>query len=210
VKRARMVQVAAACVGLSAAAVIGGTALASHGPPHQLEVCCAWNSSLADGDLTYRVAGADSTARDTVKAAIEAWDTKLVGLTLSEVVGKTAPNIDVKFKPGGGVTQGLARRSFDRAGFVRSVKLTISGSAFGNPNNQDTIGEIARHEMGHALGLGHANFDDLMDPTVGGANEISACDIAAVKAANHWILVDPPPPGSSPVPHAPHVTHVEC
>lgn len=199
-----MMQIAAVCVGLSAAG-IGGTALAGHGPAHQLEVCCAWNSSLEDGKLTYRISGGDVTVQGAVRGAIEDWDVALNGLVLDEVVGNTPRDIDVRFKRGGGTTQGLALRSFDRAGFVRSVKVTISGAAFGAANNLATIAEIARHEVGHALGVGHANFDDLMDPTVGGSAVISGCDTAGVEAANRWKLVD-----GSGTPAPPLVDHVDC
>ena len=36
----------------------------------------------------------------------------------------------------------------------------------------------------------HANFDDLMDPYVGGSDKISSCNVEGVKAANHWKLAD--------------------
>ena len=169
-----------------------------------LDVCCAWNSALADGDLTYKISGGDATAQATVRAAIENWQL-VPGLTLTEVTGRTKANIEVKFKKGGGRIAGMALRKFDGDGFITSISLSISGSAFGSPSNQATIAEIVRHEMGHALGLGHANFDDLMDPWVGGANVISACDVAGVQEANHWKLVD-----LEVTPHIPHVTSVSC
>ena len=169
-----------------------------------LDICCAWNGALTDGDLTYKISGGDATAQATVRSAIEEWET-VAGLRLSEVTGRTKANIEVKFKKGGGRIAGMALRKFDEAGFITSVSLSISGSAFGSPNNQATIAEIVRHEMGHALGLGHANFDDLMDPFVGGANVVSACDIAGVQEANHWKLVD-----LEGIPHQPHVTSVSC
>ena len=90
---------------------------------------------------------------------------------------------------------GLTKRSGDRAGFVKSVSVSISLKAFGQVNDQATLGEVTRHEMGHVLGLSHANFDDLMDPTVGGESAIRGCDIEGVIQANQWKLVvnDPSP-----------------
>ena len=177
----------------------------------QIDVCCAWDSSLSDGDLTYKISGGDAVAQATVRAAVEDWETAVVGLTLTEVFEKkTKANIDIKFKRGGGVIAGQALRKFGkrRSPFVKSVRLIISGMAFGDPSNQATIGEITRHEMGHALGIGHANFSDLMDPTVGGVFTISLCDVDAVEAANQWILL-----GGSiepAVPLADHVVVVDC
>jgi hypothetical protein len=181
----------------------GGIASADSG---QLPICCAWNSSLADGDLTYMISAKDAIAEATVRAAVEEWEAAVPGLTLTEVSGKRSEaDIHLNFKKGGGVPAGSALRSFDRNGFVKSVKITISGMAFGDPNTQDTIGEIVRHEVGHALGLGHADFPDLMDPEVGGPSSISDCDVEGVLAAQHWALVD----GAS-TPHQPHVTEIGC
>lgn len=124
---------------------------------------------------------------------------------LNEVPSSDKAVNKVKLNRGGGLIAGSAKRNFDRDGFVRSVDLTISLKSFGSPNDQDTVAEITRHEMGHALGLGHANFDDLMDPTVGGVNTISSCDVDGVAEAQHWKLVD-----ASSTPHQPHVNHVGC
>ena len=170
-------------------------------------VCCAWNSELADGDLTYKISGGDDDAQLVVRLAVEEWEVAVTGLTLTEITDRTKPNIKIKFKRGGGVIAGQALRKFDDGGFIKSVDLTISGSNFGEGNNPDIVGRITKHEIGHALGTGHANFDgDLLSTSVGaGISASSTCDVDTVIAANHWKLVD-----GDTTPHAPHVTHVHC
>jgi hypothetical protein len=200
--RGRGIVVAAAAVAVAAA---GGTAMADHSATGgHLDVCCAWNSALGDGVLTYRVSGGDVAARTVVAAAVEDWDVALGrDLRLDPTTAKTA-DITISFKKGGGQTQGVALRSFDRAGFVRSVKVTISGQAFGLPNNAATVAQITRHEVGHALGLGHSDFPDLMFPTLGAEDEISGCDITGVRTANAWAF------DGGTVPVRPAVTAIGC
>lgn len=50
--------------------------------------------------------------------------------------------------------------------------------------------QITGHEMGHALGLGHANFDgNLMAEQINSGTEtISECEIRSVYKANSWYL----------------------
>jgi len=190
----------------------GGVASASH-TTNQLDVCCAWNGSLNDSDndgladLTYSISGGDAVDQATVEAAVEAWETALAGygFELNKVAAGSGENFKIRLQSGGGVVAGSARRSFDKQGFVKSVDLKVTLKSFGIASDQEKIGEITRHESGHALGVNHADFDDLMDATVGGANVISGCDVSGVVAAQHWKLVE-----GSTTPHKPHVTHVGC
>ncbi len=180
---------------------------------NSIGVCCAWNDKLADGILTFKVSGGDTAAQDTVRQAVADWDTQVDSLgravSFVEVSGRTKADINLKFKQGGGQIQGQALRHFDSAGFINSMDITVSGSAFGTPNNATIVGQIAKHEFGHALGINHADFDgDLMSTTVsGGSSTISACDLSAVQAALHWYFVDPT---LTPGPHQPHTPAVTC
>lgn len=174
-----------------------------------ISVCCAWNAELADGDLTYSIAGGDAAVQEVVRVAVEEWEGEAAvpGLTLTEIGDATAANVEIKFRNGGGQIQGQARRKFDGAGFVKSVDLVVSGKAFGDPNKADIVGRITKHEFGHALGTGHANFSgDLLSTTVSaGISTISQCDIDTVLAANEWKLVN-----GLAAPQQPTVDHVHC
>ena len=185
--------------------VLPNLALADAG--NSISICCAWNDKLSDGILTYKISGGDDAAKNAVRNAIEEWGTTLTGIQLDEITGKTKADVEVHFKQGGGMIAGQALRKFDANGFITSVRIQISGSAFGTENNVAIVEQIAKHEFGHALGIGHANFDpDLMSTTVqSGTGTISTCDINSVIAANHWKLVDP-----EIGLHAPHVNHVHC
>lgn len=176
----------------------------AHASPDALAINAAWNSQLADGDLTYKVSAPNSTVQSAIQSATEDWDTNLP-LSLTPTSAKT-PNISIKFKKGGGQIQGLARYTFTN-GFISHVEISISGQAFGSQNSLDIIKQITRHEVGHALGLGHADFSgDLMSTSLSnGWPLITQCDIDGVFAAQHWKLVD-----SLSTPHQPHVSSVSC
>jgi hypothetical protein len=73
---------------------------------------------------------------------------------------------------------------------VTRVEIGIDGGP--SPVNAGAIEQIAKHEVGHALGLGHANWDgDLMSPLVQPTPApIPLCDINAVRQANSWKMID--------------------
>lgn len=191
-------------------AVLATALLATNATPaiaadaSQVDVCCAWNEKLADGVLTYKVSGATRDIQTTITDAIEDWDAALTGLSLEPVSGDVEPDIVVRFRKGGGTVQGQAHRKVDRSGFVSSASIHVSSMAFGV--NTDAVYQITLHEVGHALGAGHADGDGvLMSPTVaGGVENITTCDRDAVIAANEWFF------GGGTEPAQPSVDSVPC
>jgi hypothetical protein len=205
-------------------------------PPHLIQICCSWGDKLALGVLTYQVNGGDSAARQAVYNAIGNWNSRLTGLKLVESSGSNAgggsnaaqPDIEVSIVskslkvPGsthhrvsslGGNSRltigGLSQDSFDGNGFLTHVKITIPTNTLGMSFDLSNIEQIAEHEMGHALGLGHANFvGDLMFPIANfQTGGISQCDVSAVLEANHLKIV-----GSDTAvpPQMPQVGYIDC
>jgi hypothetical protein len=92
-------------------------------------------------------------------------------------------------------------------GFITSVKISISRSTFGNILGLSEIEQITEYKIGHALGLGNANFnDDLMSVVVSGeSGSISKCDIDAIIGVNRWKLME-----SGSIPLSLGVDHINC
>ena len=170
-----------------------------------LELCCAWGRSLADGQLTYSLSGADPATAEVMRAAVRAWDDALPTIALIEVpaTGKKI-DITITYTEGTGDSEGLAVTSFTRRGLIRRAELNVDAPRA--PSGSGAVEQITKHEVGHALGLRHANFEgDLMSPRVNPvAGPFSACDIAGVVEANRWQTTDgrrsPRPPTASEVP----------
>ena len=170
-----------------------------------LELCCAWGRSLADGQLTYSLSGADPATADVMRAAIRSWDDALATITLVEVPAtERRIDITIEYTEGTGDSEGLAVTSFTRRGLIKNVKLHVDAPRA--PAGAGAVEQITKHEVGHALGLRHANFEgDLMSPVVNPVpGPMSACDVAGVVEANRWQTTDgrrsPRPPTAAEVP----------
>ena len=189
-------------------AVVGGEARAADGDGRAVAICCAWGGKLSDGVLTYSVSGDDQTALSIIRGAVQAWDDALPDLTMKEVTSK--PDISIRYgpgaadggeSPGGTGARGLTTTYLNGRRLVLRVEIGIDGGP--SPVNAGAIEEIAKHEMGHALGIGHANWDgDLMSPLVNpNPAPLPPCDINAVMQANSWRMVDharrPKPAGTT-------------
>ena len=175
---------------------------------NSIQICCAWGEKLADGSLTYKISGSDSDIVQAVRTAIEDWDYKIIGLELDEInKKKNEADIEVSFEKDGEEIAGQTVNNFNGFGLIDNAEMTISKNAFGRDFDTKTIEQIAKHEMGHALGLGHANFGgNLMTELVNdGTGTIDECEIKSVYEANQWKLKD----GSDSA-YAPSKYDVEC
>jgi hypothetical protein len=192
-----------------------------------IAICCAWDNKLSSGQLTYNLIGGDTSSRQAVVEAMNEWTSNINGLYFTEVPDKSNADIVVNFQnDGGGSTAkhgsgiGSIRGSGHlyseilgetvisaSSGLIDNAHVTLATTGFGSPLDTTQIKQVALHEIGHALGLGHANFvGDIMAPAVNyQTGAISKCDINAVLAANQWKLVDS---GTSSQP--PHLDHVNC
>jgi len=175
-------------------------------------VCCSWGEELADGELTYFIGDhlidedandntdlVDRTSIEAVTKAIEEWDSKLEGLRFTETPTRRGADVEIYFRVGQNERAGITNNYYDYYGFVSKSYVQISKGAFGFAFSGSQLEQIAKHEIGHVLGLGHANFDgNLMAAQVNrGSGSVSGCEVDAVSAANDWWFGKPS--GSQPL-----------
>jgi hypothetical protein len=158
----------------------------------QIEICCTWGNKLADGILTYEINNAKPETKELVTSAISYWKENIQGIEFRETDSKQQVDIKISFRNDNGKVAGQTMTNFDSDGFIFNVKILLAEKAFGKQLKKNVIEYIAKHEFGHALGLGHANFNDsLMSSLVYNSfNKISDCEREAVNEANKWKLID--------------------
>ena len=163
---------------------------------NSIQICCAWGNSLEDGRLTYYIDDDDTSEeqQQEVRNAVQEWDTKIEPLELEEESSKKASDITIEFEDDNDQEE-IAGQTITIAnayGFLVNAQITIYTEVQEYEFDTTTIGQVAKHEMGHALGLGHANFDgNLMAEMVNyGTATVSECEINAVIEANYWKLGD--------------------
>jgi len=183
-----------------------GSGGASAEGDHELALCCAWGKALDHGNLTYSILSPDLASAEVIRAAVREWDDDLAALTLTEVPVGLPADIAIRYTPAEGRTEGQAVTSFTRKGLISKVEITIQGALA--PANSGGLGQIAKHEFGHALGLGHTNYEgNLMSPAVSpDPQAIPPCVIQGVIEANRWKMVSPQAKRPAP----PRVSQVPC
>jgi hypothetical protein len=160
----------------------------------KIELCCAWGNALDDGVLTFSIKNGGSDLAKIVKLAINDWEKALNGLVkFKHIKDENADSdIEIEFKKGKGQKVGKAVTFFDQVGLIDHVEISISKKSYGVTLNKPTLEHIAKHEFGHALGIGHAEFkNSLMSPNVDEViTKMSACELESVKYANSWKFID--------------------
>ena len=173
-----------------------------------IELCCTWNEQISDGILKFKLVNMQENQKNDVKEAFDSWNKQLTTLRLVETYSDDQKaeiivafgNIDsgnanqlVK-NAEAGQTAGQSVNSLDQSGYIKNSKIILSDKIFDKESDSSTLYTVVLHEIGHVLGLGHANFDDLMNPLVSNQNEISVCDVNGVFKTNELVAKKNAPP----------------
>lgn len=164
-----------------------------------IQICCVWGHNMQDGILTYYIDAESSTKQQQVKVrnAIQEWDRNIDTLKLEETFSKKNGEVLIEFQEEYKENRsekravGQSINSLDNNGFIDKVQIIVYRGTSEYQFDEGIIQRIVEHEIGHALGLGHANFDgNLMAEKVNdGTENISECEIKAVLKANYWKLI---------------------
>ena len=155
-----------------------------------IQICCAWGPELADGILTYSFEDKDKSLQDSTTKAADSWNKVLNGVQLKKT--KTDGDILISFRNDGKKVAGETINHYDSDEFIRKSHLTISKEYYANEFTPAQLEQIVKHELGHVLGMDHANFNgNLMSTQVEtGSGTIAPCEIEAVNTANAWKIKD--------------------
>ena len=157
-----------------------------------LQICCTWGKGLDDGVLTFHTNNSQHLVSDNVvRKSFEQWSSKLGKVNFLEAQNASGADVLISFYDNGEQTVGQTTNVLNDKGFIKRVNIRISVNSSEVRLSEDTIRLVLTHEIGHALGLGHSNFHDLMNPIVNYQNKfITNCEIDAVLLANNWKLVE--------------------
>jgi predicted Zn-dependent protease len=166
-----------------------------------IELCCTWDKQISDGILKFKLVNMQEKQANEVREAFDSWNKQLTTLRLLETYSHDDEaeiivsfgdidngNADQLVKNAeAGQTAGQSVNNLE-SGFITNAKIILSDKIFDSDSDSSTLYTVVLHEIGHVLGLGHANFDDLMNPLVKGKDEISACDVNGVFKTNELVL----------------------
>jgi predicted Zn-dependent protease len=167
-----------------------------------IELCCTWDEQISDGILKFKLLNMQEKQKNEVREAFDSWNKQLTTLRLLETYSEdkkaeiivTFGDIDsgnsnqlVK-NAEAGQTAGQSVNSLDQSGYITNSRIILSDKIFDKKSDYSTLYTVVLHEIGHVLGLGHANFNDLMNSLVSNQNEISVCDVNGVLKTNELAL----------------------